>query len=192
MYSFRFCVQSLEALDIKKSNNKNKKYLYASIINERCLDNINDCYIPGNETQEDLHLFTFKHIVRHLNINPDTVGCYVCSCGYYYAIQPCGFPNKETILNCPVCKLKLGYGERKNFVGVHGLFRRPGHMRIFKDENQHKECMERFKDDDENIPNMTLEEYKTEIISPIISKSGKGLNTVTKVFFLERDKKVRK
>ena len=192
LYSFRFCVQSLEALDIKKNNKNNKKYLYASILNERCIDNINDCYIPGNETQEDMHLLTFKYVVKHLNINPDTVGCYVCSCGYYYAILPCGFPNKDTILNCPVCKLKLGYGERKNFTGVHGLFRRPGHMRIFKDENQHKECMERFKDDDENIPNMTLEEYKKEIISPIISKSGKGLKTVTKVFFLERDKKVRK
>ena len=190
LYSFRFCVQSLEALDIQKRNLQNKKLLFSSIINPICLNNINGCFIPGNETQ-DMHLTTFEYIETHLNSSPDNVGCYVCSCGYYYSIQPCGFPTRGSTSKCPICKLDIGYGDRKIIVGYHGLVRRPGHYRIFKDENQHETCMKRYGDSDENVPNMTLANYKKNIIDPILNKGKKGISKSTKEDFLKRNKSVR-
>ena len=52
LYSFRFCVQSLEALDFQKNNQINKKLLFASLLNKNCLNDIKECYIPGNEMKE--------------------------------------------------------------------------------------------------------------------------------------------
>jgi hypothetical protein len=108
-----------------------------------CATALSSYFVPGNEDQEDLHITTLEFVENHLNANPDNIGCYVCSCGYYYSIQPCGFPTYGSTSTCPVCKLKIGYGERKIIVGYHGLVRRPGHYRIFKDENQHRTCMNR-------------------------------------------------
>ena len=56
-------------------------------------------------------------------------------------------------------------------------------MRIFKDENEHRICMNRYGDSDENVPNMTLEQYKKNIIEPILKNSQKGLNIVTIDYF---------
>ena len=192
LYSFRFCVQSLDALDIQKKNNIKKKLLYASILDINCSDNINKCFIPGNDIQEDMHITTLDFIQAHLNSNPDNIGCYVCSCGYYYSIQPCGFPTRGSTSVCPVCKLNIGYGERKIIVGYHGLVRRPGHLRIFKDEQQQKTCMNRYGDSSENVPNMTYSDYCRDIIKPIMNKNKFGINNVTRDWFLRRDKKVRK
>ena len=190
LYSFRFCVQSLDALDIQKKNNTKKKLLFSSIIDPKCYENITSNYFPGDEIQ-DLHLITLKYIEAHLNVNIDKIGCYVCSCGYYYSIQPCGFPTVGYTSVCPICKLDIGYGEKKINKGMHSLVRRPGHYRIFKDEKQHKECMKRYKDSDVNIPNMTLEEYKREVIGPILKKGSKGINPISKDSFLQRNKNVR-
>ena len=192
LYSFRFCVQSLEALDIQKRENKNKKLLFASIIDKNCMQNINDCYIPGNEIKEDMHLTTLEFVESHLNSLPDNIGCYVCSCGYYYSIQPCGFPTVGETSICPICKLNIGYGQRVVLEGCHGLFRRPGHMRIFKDEIQQRTCMNRYRDSDENVANKTLEKYKEEVIKPILEQIKNGINKVNLDYFLKRDKKIRK
>ena len=188
LYSFRFCVQSLEAIDIK--NKMNKKLLFSSLFDKQCLDNLNSCYIPGNELREDTHLTTLELIESHLNINPDNIGCYVCSCGYYYSIQSCGFPSETS--DCPMCKLKIGKGPQLKYVGYHGLVRREGHYRIFKDKNQHDVCMKRYGDSDENIPNMTLEDYKRKIIGPLLDTKIKGLSIISKECFLQRNKKIRK
>ena len=185
LYSYRFCLQSLDNPDTTK------KRLYSSILSYSCANTLPAYFIPGNEYQEDLHITTLEFVENHLNSNPDNIGCYICSCGYYYSIQPCGFPTYGSTSTCPVCKLKIGYGERKIIVGYHGLVRRPGHYRIFKDENQHKTCMNRYHDSDENVPNMTLAKYKTDIINPLLNKSQKGLNAINLDQFLKRNKKIR-
>ena len=45
---YRFCAQSLDELNIQKGNKENKKLLFASILDKNCINNINECYIPGN------------------------------------------------------------------------------------------------------------------------------------------------
>ena len=192
LYSFRFCLQSLEALDIQKRNNNKKKLFFASIFDKQCIKNINEAYIPGNELQEDLHITTHEYVQAHLNSNPDNIGCYVCSCGYYYSIQPCGFPTRGVSSTCPICKSLIGYGAKKVFKGIHALVQRPGHMRIFKDENQKNDCMSRYGDCDENVPNMTYAAYWREYIQPRINKNKIGFNLVTYDWFMKRDKKIRK
>ena len=191
LYSFRFCVQSLDALGIQKRNQINMNLLYASLLDKNCKKNLNECYIPGNEISDDMHITTLEYIEDHLNSSPDSIGCYVCSCGYYYSIQPCGFPPEGSTSTCPICKKQIGFGPRKIIVGYHGLVSREGHMRIFKDKDQKTICMQRYGDSEENVPSMTLEEYKTKVIEPIFNKFENGLNVVRKDHFLKRDKKIR-
>ena len=188
LYAFRFCVQTLDALNTK--NLQNKRLFFSQIFSPYFLNSLQQYYVPGNETL-DMHLITLEFVENHLSSNPDNIGCYICSCGYYYSIQPCGFPTRGSTSTCPICGLKIGYGDRKIIVGYHGLVRREGHYRIFKNEDQHRTCMNRYKDSDENVPNMTLEQYKKKIIEPIKKNSPKGLNVVNKDWFLKRDKKIR-
>ena len=192
LYSFRLCVQSLDLINIHKNNNNlpQSESLFSNILDEKCNDHINQCYIPTNEYQ-DLHLTTLELVESHLMVNPDNIGCYVCSCGYYYSIQPCGFPTRGSTSQCPICKLKIGFGEKKVNQGYHGLVRRPGHYRIFKDEKQQKTCMKRYNDSDENVPNIILEKYKKDIIESIKKRAQKGLNPASKDMFLNIDKKIR-
>ena len=113
-----------------------------------------------------MHLVTLETITEHLNTKPDRHGCYVCSCGYYYDIDPCGFPTKNRTFDCPVCGLKIGWGPKPVKVGeeTHGMVIRPGHLRIFKDEKAKKYQMRVFDEVDENIPNMILDEYIENVI----------------------------
>ena len=160
-------------------------------MNDQCYTNLTSNFIPGNEII-DLHLDTLEFVENHLNSNPDNVGCYVCSCGYYYSIQACGFPTSGATSQCPICKLDIGYGPKKIHFGIHGLARRPGHYRIFKDSKQHDKCMIKYNDHDLNVPNKTLADYKTEVIEPIKKKGTKGLSPMSKDVFLKQNKKVRK
>ena len=192
LYAFLFCVQSLDALDILKRNKTEKKLLFASLLEKNCINNLKDCYIPGNDLPDEMHISSLESIEEHLNSYDNNFGCYVCSCGYYYSIEPCGFPEEGATSICPICKLEIGHGPKIKNVGFHSLIIREGHMRIFKNQKQKDECMEEFLDSDENVPNMLLEEYKKKVIEPILNKFKNGLNVVEKEYFLKRNKKVRK
>ena len=48
---------------------------------------------------------------------------------------------------------------------------------------QHDKCMVTYGDKDENVPNMTLDEYKAKIIGPILNKGSKGLKPISKDSF---------
>ena len=63
-----------------------------------------------------------KNIEIHLNEKGVREGAYVCSCGTFYNVCPCGFPTE--ISKCINCGEKIG-GEN------HILVRREGHMRYF-------------------------------------------------------------
>ena len=186
LYGFRICVQSLES-------NNNEQSLYKSFLKKECLETINQSLIPGIDILEDLHLVTLDTIITHLNTKNDRHGCYVCSCGYYYDIDPCGFPTKNRTFDCPVCGLKIGWGPKKVKVGeaTHGMVIRPGHYRIFKDEKQKKGQMRVFDEVDENIPNILLENYLKEVIEPIKKNFSCGFNSISKNFFKNKNKKIR-
>ena len=187
LYGFRYCVQSLE------NDNNNGQNLFQYLLTSEYEKAINQSLIPGNDSQEDLHLITLETIVNHLKTKVDRHGCYVCSCGYYYDIDPCGFPTKNRTFKCPVCEQKIGWGPKpvKKGEETHGMVIRPGHYRIFKDEKQKIGQMKVFDEVDENIPNMLLENYIKEVIEPIRNKSFFGFNSVIDNYFKDKEKKVR-
>ena len=200
LYGFRFCVKSLnhekKNFAENKLNNENKeeeKYFYKSLISKNVIESIEDNYIPGIDNQEYLHLVTLETIITHLNTKPDRHGCYVCSCGYYYDIDPCGFPTKNRTFDCPVCGLKIGWGPKPVKVGeeTHGMVIRPGHLRIFKDEKAKKYQMRVFDEVDENIPNMLLDDYIKNVIEPLQNKNNIGIGECSKNYFLKTNKSIR-
>ena len=100
LYGFRFCVNSLD------KSTKEKELLFSSILTKNCINIIDHSLIPGNDNKEDLHLTTLEMIEFHFKTFPDSYGCYVCSCGFYYYIDSCGFPtinSSRRTLNCPYC-----------------------------------------------------------------------------------------
>ena len=199
LYGFRYCIQTIyfeeEKIKNEKEINKKKeeKYLYKSLLTKNYSEPINNTYIPGIDTKEYLHLVTLETITEHLNTKPDRHGCYVCSCGYYYDIDPCGFPTKNRTFDCPVCGLKIGWGPKPVKVGeeTHGMVIRPGHLRIFKDEKAKKYQMRVFDEVDENIPNMILDDYIKNVIEPIRNKNELGVGQWSKNFFEKKNKKIR-
>ena len=187
LYGFRFCINTL-------TNNRNEKYLYRTLLQKDNNDVIKGCFIPGIDIKEDLHLQTLETIDIHFKSNPDGCGCYVCSCGYYYNIDPCGFPTRGRTSDCPVCHQKIGYGEKvikDKGASNHGMVIRDGHYRIFKDGKQKVGQMSRWHDPDENIPNILLDDYIKKIIEPIRKNSNFGFNSISRDFFENQNKKVR-
>ena len=188
LYSLRFCLQST-------FHNNKDGFLYSQLLSDKYDEILNKNCIPGNNLCDDIYVNNYYEIEKHLNTKPRDSGAYVCSCGLYYNIEPCGFPTEPKKepkkLYCSNCKLEIGYAEKKpNVKGEHGMVIREGHYRIFKDE-AHKKT-EMINDTDENIPNMLLADYKKKVIDPILNKSIHGINQISKVRFAQDDQKVRK
>ena len=189
LYGFRYCVNTLD----KSDKNKNEELLFRSIFTKNCTNIIDQSLIPGNDNKEDLHLTTLETIEFHFKTFPDACGCYVCSCGLYYNIDPCGFPTTNRTFNCQNCGQKCGWDKKKVPGGApnHGMVIREGHLRLFRDKAQKEGQMKRWKDPDENIPNMILEDYKKKIIDPIRQQPAFGFNSISRDYFENQNKKVR-
>ena len=189
LYGFRFCVNSLD----DNSKNKNEELLFKSIFSKNCTNIIDSSLIPGNDIKEDLHISNLETIEFHFKTYPDACGCYVCSCGFYYNIDPCGFPTTNRTFKCSYCGEKCGWDKKKIKGGApnHGMVVRPGHYRLFRDKAQKEGQMKRWKDPDENIPNMLLEDYKKTVIDPIRNTPAFGFNSIERDFFENQNKKVR-
>ena len=187
LYGFRFCVQTL-------NYNNNNNSLFRAILSKNCMDTIDQSIIPGNDNKEDLHLKELEKIEYHFKTFGNDYGCYVCSCGFYYDIQPCGFPTNKLTFNCPYCHEKCGWDKKKVNGGArnHGMVVRPGHYRLFKNKDQQQEQMSRWNDPKENIPNILLEEYYKKVIEPIKKEPSFGFNPISSEYFLKQNKRVRK
>ena len=193
LYGFRFCANSLNLNERQKKNEN--LLLFASLLSDRCKNAIDNSFIPGIDNHEDLHLVTLDSIKLHFQQQSDMVGCYVCSCGYYYNVSPPGFPCANRTVDCPNCGQKIGWGPKviqERGSPNHGMVVRPGHYRIFKDQSQKVVQMAKWNDSDENIPNMTLDDYISNIIGPISKeKSSLGFNSIDKEYFEKKDKTIR-
>ena len=187
LYGFRFCVNSL-------SNNKeSKNCLYPSLLSKDCKNTIDKSLIPGNDNKKDIHLITLDSVKNHFNIYHSGFGCYVCSCGFYYYIAPCGFPTEPRSFTCIECKEKCGWGPKVVPGGPpnHGMVIRKGHVRIFKNQEEKNSQFEKYKDPEENIPNILLDDYVKQV-EELRQKSGFGFNPVDKGYFEDQQKKIRK
>ena len=121
------------------------------------------------------------------------VGCYVCSCGFYYIVDPPGFPCIGRSSDCPACGQKIGWGPKiieDKGARNHGMAVRHGHYRIFKNKDQKMVEMAKWQDIDENIPNMTLDDYLKLVIEPLRKNPTTGANKI-KEYYIRKDKKTR-
>ena len=181
LYGFRYCVQSL-----------NENNLYSNLFNKNCSSIFKNYFIPGNHSQDDLHLYTLFDIEKHFNEYPSDKGCYICSCGYYYSIDPCGFPTKEQYSNCPKCKKVIGYRINNNPNKLEFCIeKREGHYRIFKSVEDKNYEMKKYNINDDMVPNISYNDYIKNIIKPILEKENSGIKIIQKDQFLSTPKKIR-
>ena len=126
----------------------------------------------------------YNLVEEHLNNNGSNTGAYVCSCGEYYSVEPCGFTNAES--KCARCNLPIG-GK------FHVMIKRKGHLRIFKNQEEKHIEMTKYwtKDNDEKTPNMLLADYKAKIIDPIIEKNKFGISKIKQNMFEDVKQNVR-
>ena len=192
LYGFRFCVNSL---NFEKNEIIDKEnLLFPSLFSKDCVIKINSSLIPGIDFKEDLHLKYLDQIKSHFETYEDNNGCYVCSCGFYYNIFPCGFPTTNQTFNCLECGKKCGWGPKKVPGGAknHGMVVRPGHYRIYKNQAQKDSQVSKWNDPDENIPNIFYDDYIKNVIEPIRKNSTFGFNPIEKDYFEKKDKEIRK
>ena len=156
----RFCLQIIY-------NKNNENNLYIKLINDNIIENIKKLCLPGIDEPINRFITNYYLLEEHLNNKSSDYGAYVCSCGTYYSIPPCGFPIES--YKCINCKQLIGGQDRKpEEKGYHKMIIRKGHYRIFKNENDKIKEFNRFNDTDELIPNMLLSDYKDRIISPLL------------------------
>ena len=140
----------LKFILISMKNNKNN--FYSSLLNKnKAIKILKDSFLPGIPLALNSNYAKYlKDIEMHLKTKKTSEGCYVCSCGTFYTVNPCGFPTE--ISKCVNCGEKIG-GEN------HKLFRREGHIRIFLNEKA-RESQLSLGYADKEMPNMLLDEYK--------------------------------
>ena len=183
--ALRFCIQT---------TNFNDECLYSQILTENYKDYLKQNSIPGNGYSSNIYIDNFFSIEKYLNSHYSNYGVYVCSCGLYYTIPPCGFPTKTEEKNkCGNCGEYIGYAPKPvNMKGNHGMVIRDGHYRIFLNLKQKYQEFSKYGDNDINIPNMLLSDYKTKIIDPKMKEQELGINKPPKYLFKYNDIKIRK
>ena len=192
LYSLRFCLQTT-------NHEKPEGFLYAQIFSNDYEKKLNENCIPGNNLLDNIYVNNYYDIEYHLNNKAKDIGAYVCSCGLYYDIPPCGFPgepedeDERKLSFCSNCQQPIRWVPKSDGIEEqHGMVIRDGHYRIFKDANHKKEEMEEYGDNDKNIPNMLLADYKKIKIDPILENSKFGINQISKIRFLLNNMVVRK
>ena len=180
LYALRFV---FSILVISKVNKNNPEGFYFNLITKNISNVIESSYIPGNFQYSSLKIDSFYQIKALLQANHYNYGAYLCSCGYHYTIDKCTFPTVE--FPCPVCKQKIG-GTK------HIIVRRPGHIRVFFDEESRSIKLKHSYADKE-IPNKLLFELENEINLEKrgLEKGFKLVNNIDKKKFLQNQDKIR-
>ena len=173
LYSFRL------VLSIQNKDNN----FYSNFFNDNFNNFIKNNHIPGVCIKNDTFLEYYPIIVNHLNKGPLGYGCYVCSCGYYYAVGNCGWPTQKSIC---ICGEYIG-GEN------HKLVKRKGHMRLYKNQAD----LEHYNQTGQNRENandsvMTIQQYKEKIIDKRPFNSYKGIFPEPQNSFLGERTDIRK
>ena len=169
LYILLICIKFVLSLQCIPNNIFSLFYIDKNNKND-LIQFIKNNFIPGAYPIQNEFIESYYEIINHLNTQPSDSAIYICSCGKYYNILPCGFP--VLISKCLKCNLNIG---GRN----HRLFRRPNHYRIFlNEEAKKKELKKTFAD--RNMPYKYLDEFKREIIDPILNTPSKGIGKMNK------------
>ena len=131
---------------------------------------LSDNYFPGSYQAENDFIEAYYEIDNFLKTHDSNNAIYICSCGKYYVVPPCGFPTQKS--KCTKCKQDIG--------GLkHILVRRDGHYRIFLNEKA-KDLEFKKSYADKTMPFKYLDQFKSEIIDPLLNKPNKGIGKMSK------------
>ena len=181
LYGFRLCVNTL-----KNHSGDDNTSLYQLFFKDNGFDSITNSFIPGIDEIEYFHLKSLYDIEQHFKKFEDDCGCYVCSCGYYHYILPSGFPTPNLVFNCPRCGEMLGWDPT-----LERMVLREGYYRIFKDLNQKQQQLEKWKENEDKVSTILLDEYINKIIKPYKQKAILGFNNISSEYFKNQKKTVR-
>ena len=153
---------------------------YKKLLSNDIINTVNQNFIPGGEPNDNIRITTFKFLEEYLNErNNSSYAAYICSCGFWYSVFPCGLPTAEN--PCPNCKKIIG--------GIsHRLHPRAGHIRVYLNEDQRREVSRRsyYKPFESKL----LPEYKNEV-NNLQNQVSKGIKRVNLTFFQSKEKIVR-
>jgi len=188
LYAYRFSI--LCSLSRSES-------IYNKMINENCIKEIFNAYIPGVDLFCDLWVESYlnmKDIITKRKEGSLGRGYYICDCGEYYFQVPCGVPVE--IGKCANCKKDIGgLGQklikRKEDNGVYKI------RRIYPDENNRKAVESRTdlkkiygKHFENSYPYFIFKDFENKIISRLY-KEFKGIFEPCYLFFINETKKIR-
>ena len=165
LYILFFCIKLVLSIQTISNNIYSDFYSNKNKLIKSLSNNYFPCVFPPYNEQID----SFNEIEDHLRNQPSNYGIYMCSCGKYYTVHPCGFPTQKS--NCSKCGLVIG--------GInHILERRPGHFRLILDDQAKINIID--KGYDKTMPFMLLNNYKREKIDPLLNLPYKGLEKISK------------
>ena len=174
LYSYRFCILFSE---LKKNN------FYRNILSKDSINIINNNYVPGIDNKPNYFEIALRELPNWYNSNDvNRNGAYVCSCGYWYSVPPCGYPT--TIGNCPKCEEKIGGTGHIPVV-------RENHMRIFKDQENINHINYNFYQN-EGFKYMIFEDFKNFCQDKLKVSETKGICSIDFDLFMNETKEVRK
>jgi hypothetical protein len=80
----------------------NKNSFFKKISSSEIKNSLLNTYIPGGEPNDDNYIKSYYEIVELFQNSPKPdFGVYMCSCGVWYYVGPCGLPT--SVSNCRNC-----------------------------------------------------------------------------------------
>ena len=154
---------------ISIQQNPNNIYSFFYTNKNNLFYSLSNIFIPGAFPPDNENINSYYEIEEHLRNQPQNHGIYMCSCGRYYTVAPCGFPTQTS--NCPKCGKKIG--------GTgHKLYRRNGHFRIVLDEQAKINIIDHGYD--RGMSYMLLRDFKRNMIDPLLNNPYRGIGKITK------------
>ena len=164
------------------SSLSNENGLFQNFHSNNILKTIKENYIPGSEPNENKFITSYYEIESFIKTyNSPKHGAYICSCGQWYSVNPCGLPMVKGI--CASCKLPIG-GEK------HVPVIREGHFRIFKDEAEKETVLNYGYNNRKLMKWKLLSEFKNEV-DKLINEEKIGIIKVSCDFFKKENKNIR-
>ena len=188
LYAYRFSI-------LCSISNENS--IFSKMIDENCLEIINNSYIPGSDLYCDLTIEGYMNMIQPISLVHSSGYCngyYICDCGEYYFQVWCGVPT--SISRCANCHKEIG-GIRQELIKREEDNGEYKIKRIYPNEENKKKVESRIdlkriygENFEKGYPNQLFKDFKQEMESRE-NKDYKGIFEPSYLFFASEDKKVR-
>ena len=175
-YIIFFAIKLVISIQAFKSN------IYSNFYRnkENLVKDLSTSFFPGAYPQNNEQISSYYEIEEHLRNQNPKFAIYMCSCGKYYTVRPCGFPVDTS--KCQKCGEIIGGTN-------HKLYEREGHFRIILDEKAKVNIIDNGFD--KKMKYMLLKDFKKEKIDPLLNKAYKGIGKISREIINKTGYKIR-